>query len=84
MDTTEIYQAVSEVCAEILGVSPDAVTASALLRDDLGADSLDFAELAMALEDRTGVSVPNGGFANVKTIQDVVDAVRNHEYPVTS
>jgi acyl carrier protein len=84
MDTEEIYQAVSEVCAEILGVSPDAVTASALLRDDLGADSLDFAELAMALEDRTGVSVPNGGFAHVKTIQDVVDAVRNHEYPVTS
>lgn len=84
MDTEEIFQATREVCAEILGVSRDVVTPSALLRDDLGADSLDFAELAMALEDRTGVSMPNSGFADVKTIQDVVDAVRNHESRVTS
>jgi acyl carrier protein len=84
MSSEEILQATSEVCAEILGVSPGAVTPSALLRDDLGADSLDFAELAMALEDRTGVQIPDGGFADVKTVQDVVDVVRRYGSPVNS
>jgi acyl carrier protein len=84
MDAEEIFQATREVCAEILGVAGDAVTPSASLRDDLGADSLDFAELAMALEDRTGVRIPDGGFAEVKTIQDVVEIVRGHQSPVTS
>jgi acyl carrier protein len=84
MEIEEIFQATTEVCAEILGVSEDSVTPSASLRDDLDADSLDFAELAMALEDRTGVHIPDGGFADVKTVQDVVEVVRGHQSPVTS
>lgn len=84
MDAEEIFQATREVCTEILGVSEDAVTPSALLQDDLGADSLDFAELAMALEDRTGLHIPEGGFADVKTVTDVVDVVRRHGSAVTS
>jgi acyl carrier protein len=84
MDAEEIFQATREVCTEILGVSRDAVTPSALLRDALGADSLDFAELAMALEDRTGVHIPDGGFADVKTVEDVVDVVLRHGSAVTS
>jgi acyl carrier protein len=84
MDADELFQATKEVCTEILGVSQDAVTPSALLKDDLGADSLDFAELAMALEDRTGLHIPDGGFVNVKTVADVVDVVRRYGPAVTS
>jgi len=84
MNDEELFQATKEVCTEILGVPKDTVTPSALLRDDLGADSLDFAELVMALEDRTGLHIPEGGFADVKTIADVVDAVRRHGSTVTS
>ncbi len=84
MDAEEIFQVTREVCAEILGLSQDAITPSALIRDDLGADSLDLAELAIALEDMAGLSLLDARFDDVKTVQDVVDAIQNHESTMTS
>ena len=75
MGSEEVLQAVREICAEILGMSPSAVTPTALLRDELGADSLDFAEMVMALEDRTGVSIPEEKFKDVNCAEDVVGLV---------
>lgn len=73
-----------EACVEILGVTPEAVTPEALLRDDLGADSLDFAELVMALEDKLGITIPEGQMKGLQTVADAVDLIESNLSPAAS
>ncbi|XP_028057183.1 uncharacterized protein LOC114261176 isoform X1 [Camellia sinensis] len=42
---------------------------------DLGADSLDTVEIMMALEEKFGVSVGEGGAENIATVQDAADLI---------
>jgi acyl carrier protein len=84
MSREDLFQTVSEVCAQILGVPRESVTPEASLREDLEADSLDFAELVMALEDRTGVTIPEGQFKTVRTVSDALDLIEQHLAPAAS
>ena len=59
-----------------LGISPDVVTPTAQLADDLGVDSVDAVEFTLALEREFNVSLPDEIIADVRTVQDVVDLVR--------
>lgn len=76
MENDELYLSVRDVCAEVLGVSVESVTPGSSLRDDLDADSLDVAELAMALEDKVGGSLSEEKMKDVVTVSDAVDLVR--------
>ena len=51
------FEQVRNIIAESLGCDVEQVTLEAALVDDLGADSLASVELAMALEEATGVSI---------------------------
>ena len=42
------------------------------LREDLGADSLDMLELAMAVEENFNVEIPDETADRFKTVQDIV------------
>ncbi|TDE48028.1 acyl carrier protein [Nonomuraea mesophila] len=66
---------VREHCVQILKVDPARVTGDALLREDLEADSLDLAELHVALEERWG-SLPRETLADVRTVDDVIAKAR--------
>jgi acyl carrier protein len=59
-----------------LGMSPDAVTPGAALADDLGVDSVDGVEFALALEREFKISLPDEVFGEVRTVQDVIDLVQ--------
>ncbi len=50
----------------------------AMLVPDVCADSLDTVELAMALEDRTGVNVPDDLMATFRTAKDLLDYLNEH------
>ncbi|PRY01626.1 acyl carrier protein [Allonocardiopsis opalescens] len=63
-----------EICVSILTVRPEEVTPEVSLRDGLGADSLDFAELSMALEDH-GVVLSEEDVRSVDTVADLMDIV---------
>jgi acyl carrier protein len=56
--------------AEMLGIEPDAVTDDAAFIRDLGADSLDVVELAMAMEETFGVAIPSGDYGKIVTVGD--------------
>jgi acyl carrier protein len=49
---------VKQIIAKHFGIDPDKVTESASFTDDLGADSLDTVELAMAFEEEFGCEIP--------------------------
>jgi acyl carrier protein len=59
-----------------LGLPPDIVTPTSELAEDLGIDSVDSVEFTLALEREFSVSLPDTALADVKTVQDVIDLVR--------
>jgi acyl carrier protein len=66
-------KAVIEILARELGVPEPQLAQDANLQIDLGADSLTFVEVIMALEDRFNVTIPDGRSESVQTVGDVFE-----------
>jgi acyl carrier protein len=64
-DTFERFQALA---VEVLAVDATAVTKEANFADDLNADSLDLAELIMALEDEFEITVEESELEDITTV----------------
>jgi acyl carrier protein len=60
MSRDEIYDKVKEVLVDALGVDEEEVTPRATLRGDLGAESIDFLDIAFRLEKAFGIKIPRG------------------------
>jgi acyl carrier protein len=56
----EIYKKVQGVLVDALGVDEEEVTPNAIIRDDLGAESIDFLDIIFRLEKAFGIKVPRG------------------------
>jgi acyl carrier protein len=65
---------VRRVVADSLGVRLEELLRDVSLRDDLAADSLDLVELALALEVKFGISVPERVLDWVRSYGDLVEA----------
>ena len=72
MDPKQIEQKVIDIVVEQLDVSRDQVSMETRFVDDLGADSLDQAELVMEFEDEFDLDIPE----NDESIRTVGDAVK--------
>ena len=57
----------------------DAVTLEAQIVPDVCADSLDTVELSMAIEDKLGVSMPDGLMATMLTIGDLLKYLQENK-----
>lgn len=60
MTRDEIYSKVQGVLVDALGVDEDEVKPTATLRGDLGAESIDFLDIAFRLEKAFGIKIPRG------------------------
>jgi acyl carrier protein len=56
----EIYSKVKDVLVDALGVDEEQVTPTAVIRDDLGAESIDFLDIMFRLEKAFGIKIPKG------------------------
>ena len=72
------FEQVRNIIAESLGGDVEQVTLEAALVDDLGADSLASVELAMALEEATGVSIDDDSLAQMKVVGDIMNYLKDH------
>ena len=72
------FEKVRGVIAETLTCDVEKVTDEALLVDDLGTDSLALVELAMAIEEATGVTVEDDALPTLKTVGDVKAYLEAH------
>ena len=71
----EVQSRVEKLIVEHLGVESEKVTREASFVDDLGADSLDVIELAMAVEEEFGIEVPDDEVNKIDTVGDLIDYV---------
>lgn len=60
MTRDEIFQKVKKVLVDALSVDDEEVTPAAVIRDDLGAESIDFLDIQFRLEKEFGIKIPKG------------------------
>ncbi len=67
---------VKQILTTRLGIPPEEIRLDATLADDLGMDSLDAVELAIATERQFDVSVSDEQMAKLRTVGDIVTLVQ--------
>jgi acyl carrier protein len=70
MTRDEIYQKVQTVLVDALGVDEDEVKPDAVLRDDLGAESIDYLDIQFRLEKTFGIKITKGEMFNPELAND--------------
>lgn len=73
---TDILERLREVLRDTFEIEPARVTPSAHLFTDLGLDSIDAVDLAIQVQEMTGMRIKPEDFKNVRTVDDVVGTVR--------
>jgi len=74
-DRKEVEQKVIDIIAEQLGRDKDTITCDSDIANDLGADSLDVAELMIAFEESFNIDIDEEKAQNISTVKDVVDQI---------
>ncbi len=76
MHTKEsIYEHLKNIMSELFEIEADTVRPDARLYEELDIDSIDAVDMIIKLKDLTGKKMQPADFKNVRTVQDVVDAV---------
>ncbi len=70
--SNDITERVKKIVTEYLGVDETKVVDNSSFMNDLGADSLDAIELAMAFEDEFGCEISNDAATKIVTVKDAV------------
>ena len=72
------FESLKEIILATVSCGEEKVTPDAKLIPEVCADSLDTVELAMALEEKTGVNVPDDLMATFRTVSDLHDYLNEH------
>ncbi|MBU3061091.1 acyl carrier protein [Nocardia sp. NEAU-G5] len=75
----EIVAGIAEIVEEVTGIDPSEVLIEKSFVEDLDIDSLSLVEIAVQLEDKYGVQIPDEDMASLKTVGDAVSYVQKME-----
>ena len=73
-----VFEKVCEIICNQLELEEDVVTMDAILLEDLGADSIDLADLVMTFEDEFDIEISDEALENIKTVSDIVKFIEEH------
>ncbi len=76
VDIAEIEEKIRVIICDRLDVPEEEVIPEASFVDDLGADSLDQAELIMAIEEEFDIAIPDEDAEHIQLVQDAIDYVK--------
>ena len=75
MTREEINQKVKDFLIEDLEIDEDKIADDALLKDDMGIDSLDFVDIVVIVEKNFGFKIKPEEMANIKTLSQFCDYI---------
>lgn len=75
----EIVAGIAEIIEEVTGIEAAEVTIEKSFVDDLDIDSLSLVEIAVQLEDKYSVKIPDEDLASLRTLGDAVTYVQKME-----
>ena len=67
-----MLQEIIDIICEYVEVEPETITMESSLRNDIGATSFDLMNVAVAIEEKYGVLMPNNALPRIKTVGDIV------------
>ena len=73
-----VFEKVREIICDQLELDEDVVTMDAILLEDLGADSIDLADLVMTFEDEFDMEISDEALENIKTVSDIVKFIEEY------
>lgn len=73
-----MFERIREIICEQLELEEDVVTMDAILLEDLGADSIDLADLVMTFEDEFDLEISDEDLENIKTVGDIVKYIEEN------
>ena len=73
-----VFDKVKAILVDQLDVDENKVTMEASITDDLGADSLDIADIVMSIEEEFNVEVPDEQLQNIKEVGDIVKYIEEN------
>ncbi len=73
-----IFEKVRVIICDQLELDEDVVTMDAVLLEDLGADSIDLADLVMTLEDEFDMEISDEELENIRTVADIVKFIEEN------
>ncbi len=76
--SNDIAERVKKIVVMYLGVDETKVMDNSSFMDDLGADSLDVIELAMAFEDEFGCEISDDAAKRIMTVKDTVEFIEQN------
>src|ERR1017187_4833248 len=75
MENAAVKEKVVDIISSKLDVPKEKITMETKFAEDLGADSLDQAELVMEFEDEFDINIPDDAEGKIKTVGDTVKFV---------
>ncbi|MFB8004521.1 meromycolate extension acyl carrier protein AcpM [Nocardia sp. NPDC056000] len=75
----EIVAGIAEIIEEVTGIEASEVTIEKSFSEDLEIDSLSLVEIAVQLEDKYDVKIPDEDLASLRSLGDAVDYVQRME-----
>ena len=73
-----IFERIKEIIIEELGIDADSVTIDSTL-EDIGADSLDAAELIVALEEEYDLEISEEDARGMQSLKNIVEYIEKHQ-----
>ncbi len=73
-----IFEKVRGIICDQLELDEEVVTLDAVLLEDLGADSIDLADLVMTLEDEFDMEISDEELENIRTVADIVKFIEEN------
>lgn len=73
-----VFEKVRAIIVDQLELDEDVVTLDSVLLEDLGADSIDLADLVMTLEDEFDMEISDEELENIRTVADIVKFIEEN------
>lgn len=72
-DRDKVFHRVASILSKQLSIDVAKIEEEALISSDLGADSLDTAEIAMMIKDDFNYDLNDQEIAKIKTVRDIIE-----------
>jgi len=79
MTRAEIFDKIADIIADRFEADRDAINEQLNFKQDLDADSIDFVEFVLELEDTFGAEISDEDAEKLNTIGEVVDYIEGHQ-----
>ncbi|MDO4489289.1 MAG: acyl carrier protein [Eubacteriales bacterium] len=70
------FEKLKDIIVEVLDIDPERIEPESSFIEDLGADSLDVAQILIGVEDEFDIDIPDEEMEKVVTVKDAVDVIK--------